>query len=197
MTSRTPYKDLHLLQLRSFCQVATQKSFAAVAKAVGISRSAVWQQVRALERRLGVTLVRCHDRQLELTPEGHKALDLLLPHVNAIDSLDRLMESQQPEFAQKITIVSNPNLFSYHLRQPLQEFIINHPACRLNLISTMWTQQIIEQLEHSRADVGVFTCDSSEPRSHRLEYQDLFDVPLQLLTGWVSRCGSSATVLPM
>ncbi len=60
------HKDLQLAELRSFCLAATQGTFAEAAEAAGISRAAVWQQVRALERRLGIVLLRRQGRTVEL-----------------------------------------------------------------------------------------------------------------------------------
>ena len=46
------YKEIQLAQLRSFCLAATEGNFTSAAKALGLSASTVWQQVRALEREL-------------------------------------------------------------------------------------------------------------------------------------------------
>ena len=46
------YKEIQLAQLRSFCLAATDGNFTSAAKALGLSASTVWQQVRALERDL-------------------------------------------------------------------------------------------------------------------------------------------------
>src|ERR1700682_4064386 len=78
------YKDIQLPQLRSFCLAATEGNFTTAAKVLGLSAPTVWQQVRALERRLHTTLLRRRGRAVELTPEGHMLLELVQPHVSGL-----------------------------------------------------------------------------------------------------------------
>src|SRR5438105_2107771 len=98
--NRHKYKDIQLPQLRGFCLAATEGNFTAAAAVLGLSVSAVWQQVRALERELGVTLLRRQGRSVELTPSGRLLLELAQPHVSGIDSLARLFEARQAELPQ-------------------------------------------------------------------------------------------------
>jgi DNA-binding transcriptional LysR family regulator len=59
-----------LRQLRTFAAVAQRRSFTRAADDLHIAQQAVSQQIKALERSLGVTLLRRTPRRVELTPEG-------------------------------------------------------------------------------------------------------------------------------
>jgi DNA-binding transcriptional LysR family regulator len=61
---------LNLRQLRAFVTVAERRSFTSAADDLHIAQQAVSQQVKALERSLGVTLLNRSSRRVELTPEG-------------------------------------------------------------------------------------------------------------------------------
>lgn len=61
---------LELRQLRTFVAVADQSSFTQAAHDLHIAQQAVSQQVKALERTLGVTLLNRSSRRVELTPAG-------------------------------------------------------------------------------------------------------------------------------
>jgi DNA-binding transcriptional LysR family regulator len=61
---------LELRHLRTFVAVAKRRSFTRAAIDLHIAQQAVSQQIRALERGLGVTLLRRTPRNVELTPEG-------------------------------------------------------------------------------------------------------------------------------
>jgi DNA-binding transcriptional LysR family regulator len=65
-----PDSGLELRQLRTFIAVAEHRSFTRAADDLHIAQQAVSQQIKALERSLGVTLLRRSSRHVELTPEG-------------------------------------------------------------------------------------------------------------------------------
>jgi LysR family transcriptional regulator, glycine cleavage system transcriptional activator len=129
------YKDIQLPQLRSFCVAATEGNFTTAAKALGISAPTVWQQVRALERRLKTTLLRRRGRAVELTPEGRVLLDLVQPHVSGLDSLEPLFVARQALLPRPLTVTAIPYLTASHLLRPVQAFCAAHPEVRLRLQS--------------------------------------------------------------
>jgi DNA-binding transcriptional LysR family regulator len=59
-----------LRQVRCFVSVAERSSFTAAADELHIAQQAVSQQIKALEKSLGVTLLRRTSRKVQLTPEG-------------------------------------------------------------------------------------------------------------------------------
>jgi|SRR5579859_3249151 len=63
--------DLELRQLRTFVAVARRRSFTRAAEDLAMAQQAVSQQIKALERSLGVMLLRRTPRSVELTPEGN------------------------------------------------------------------------------------------------------------------------------
>lgn len=73
-------EDLTLAQLRAFATVARERSYARAAEQLGYTSSAVHQQMRALERVLGIELLHRGRSPLELT---HHA-ESLLPYVDGL-----------------------------------------------------------------------------------------------------------------
>jgi DNA-binding transcriptional LysR family regulator len=65
-----PSPGFELRQLRTFAAVAQRRSFTQAADDLHIAQQAVSQQIIALERSLGVTLLRRTSRRVELTTEG-------------------------------------------------------------------------------------------------------------------------------
>src|SRR5262245_9016524 len=125
------YKEIELRQLRTFALAATEGNFSAVATALGISVTTVWEQVRALERKLGVTLLHRHGRNLELTDQGRLLLDLIQPHVSGLDSLERIFQSLAKDVPLQLHIAATQHLMARHLPGPIQEFAARHPGVRL------------------------------------------------------------------
>lgn len=174
------YKEIQLAQLRSFCLAATEGNFTAAAKALGLSASTVWQQVRSLERELKAKLLRRRGRAVELTDEGRLLLELVQPHVGGLDSLRRFFEARREGVRQELVVASGAYLFAHHLPRPVQQFRAEHPAVQVTLRIAAWSalQRVVERGE---TDVGVLACDPDVPRSPYLEYEHLFDEQLSLL----------------
>jgi DNA-binding transcriptional LysR family regulator len=175
------YKDLQVPQLRSFCLAAAEGNFTTAAERLGLSVSAVWQQVRALERQVGVTLLRRRGRLVELTNEGRLLLELLQPHLHGLDSLGRMFDAQRKGLPQQVTVAATEYLLTYNLPPSVEQFTAAYPAVRLNLRSDL-PSVVMRWVEEGEADLGIMPYDRDEPRSSMLEYQDLFEREFMLLT---------------
>jgi DNA-binding transcriptional LysR family regulator len=168
------YKEIQLAQLRSFCLAATEGNFTSAAKALGLSPSTVWQQVRALERELKAKLLRRRGRALELTDEGCLLLETVEPHVSGLDSLRRMFEARRAGIRQELVVASGAYLFANHLPKPIQQFRAAHPAIQVTLRIAAWSA-LRRVIERGETDVGVLACDPDWPRSPYLEYEPLFE----------------------
>ena len=180
MSQSQRYKEIQLAQLRSFCLAATEGNFTSAARALGLSASTVWQQVRALERELKAKLLRRRGRAVELTDDGRLLLETVQPHVSGLDSLRRLFEARREGARQELVVASGAYLFANHLPEPVRQFRAERPAVQVTLRIAAWSalQRVVERGE---TDVGVLACDPDVPRSPYLEYEHLFDERLSLL----------------
>src|SRR5262249_12272998 len=100
------------------------------------------------------------------------------------DSLERLFKARRAEAPQRLTIASAPYLFAHYLPRPIREFATRFPAVRLNL-SIQWsdaTGSVVRLLERRKADVGMLVYYRSSPPSRLLEYEDLLEQRLSLVT---------------
>ncbi|MCK9486970.1 MAG: LysR family transcriptional regulator [Dehalococcoidia bacterium] len=79
-------ENVTLVQLRSFLALARRRNFTHAAADLDYTPPAVHQQIRALERALGMNLVRRRVTPVALTEEG----EALLPHIEAL--LDQVGE---------------------------------------------------------------------------------------------------------
>lgn len=175
------YKAMQLAQLRSFCLAARERNFTVASRQLGLSASTVWEQLRALERMLGCTLLRREGRTIELTPEGQVLLDIVQPHVEAIDSLKRLFDAGRAQLAQHLVIASSQYLLRFHLPRPIQEFTSTFPKVQLN-IQLPTPQNLVSVVEQRQADIAICAFEPEEPRSDVLHYEPILELPLKLLT---------------
>jgi DNA-binding transcriptional LysR family regulator len=174
------YKDLQLAQLRGFCLAARERNFTVAARQLGLSASTVWEQLRALERTLACSLLRREGRAIELTPEGQVLLDIVQPHIDAIDSLKRLFDVGRAQLAPQLAIASSQYLLRFHLPGPIQEFTSTFPNVQLN-IQLPTSEHLVSVIEQRTADIAICAYEPDEPGSDVLSYEPILELPLQLL----------------
>lgn len=174
------YKEIQLAQLRGFCLAASEGNFTSAAKALGLSPSTVWQQVRALERELKAKLLHRRGRAVELTDEGRLLLDTVQPHVSGLDSLRHFLETQREAIHKELLVASGAYLLANHLPRPIQQFRAEHPAIQVTLRIAAWSV-LRRVVERGETDIGVLACDPNVPRSSALEYEHLFDEQFSLM----------------
>jgi DNA-binding transcriptional LysR family regulator len=178
---RTYYKGIQLEQIRSFCRVARLGSFAAAAAELDLSSPTVWRQVRALERESGAALLVRRGRAVQLTREGHIALELLEPHLSGIDSVRDLLQTQIASLPRTLTIASTSLLLNDFLTGAVRRYMEVEPAVRLSLLGEP-SDTSLRRVVANEADVGVATYLPDEPRDPQLVYEDLDRLPWLLAT---------------
>jgi DNA-binding transcriptional LysR family regulator len=121
-------------------------------------------------------------RAVTVTPEGRLLLQLAQPPVGLLDSLPQLFAARRQELPQQLSLVSTPYLFTYHLAEPIRKFVAQHPSIRLDLRTGSAGLDLARLVERGDADMGVVIHDPEEARPPNLDYEDLFQVHLTLVT---------------
>ena len=179
--ARGTFKDLELRQLRGFVLVAMHGNFSAAARDLGVSVPAVWEQVRALERALGVSLLLHRERNMELTRDGQLLLDIVRPYVHGLDSVARLFQARREELPPQFGVVANQSLLANQLPRPLCEFTKRHPDVRLRLFGDPHSSVLVRMIEMGEADLGVLSVDWGDSHARELAHERLFDLRFMLL----------------
>lgn len=133
-----------LPSLLMFAEVAKQQSFTLAAKQLGMSKSAMSQQVKRLEAHIGQQLLSRHTRGMSLTAAGEKLLtrcELLQDQVNlAFAEIDSVKEAPSGVFA--ITI---PHSLERDVAIPaLNQLCIEFPNIEPRLLVSDKSQDLIK-----------------------------------------------------
>jgi DNA-binding transcriptional LysR family regulator len=113
--------------LNAFIVVARRLSYAAAARDLGVSTSALSQSVRQLEERLGVTLLTRTSRSVALTDAGHRLLDNAGPAVDqALESL-KTVRAKRGEVTGRVRLTVPSASVSLVLADLLPRFIARYP----------------------------------------------------------------------
>lgn len=119
--------------LNAFIVVARRLSYAAAARDLGVSTSALSQAVRQLEERLGVTLLTRTSRNVALTDAGHRLLD------NAGAAIDQALESMKTVQAKRGEVTGRVRLtvpsasVSLILVELIPRFLARYPKVRVEV----------------------------------------------------------------
>jgi len=143
--------------------VVRHASFAAAARELRVSQSAVSQQVKLLEARLGVELVLRRRPRIRPTAEGRTVADAVrvgLDHV--ADALELVRRRARPGH---LVVAATTSFSSFWLMPRLPDFHAAHPEVELHLLSSD------VELESSRADFDVGVVYAHEPWQGREEHR--------------------------
>ena len=124
---------MELRQLRYFVAVARQRHFTRAAETIGVAQPALSQQIRLLERELGVQLLDRGGRRVRPTPAG----EVLLIRAERILAEVASATAELAEFAGatrgRVTVGALPSLAEHQLPTLVAAFHARHPGLELVL----------------------------------------------------------------
>ena len=144
-------KKASIAEMSAFVAIAERASFARAATQLGVSRSSLSENLRALEERLGVRLVNRTTRSVALTEAGERLLARLRP---LLDNFDAALESvnafrDSPAGHLRITV---PRPAARTIIEPiLSRFLLAHPAVTLEVA----IDSVLTDIVRDRFDAGI------------------------------------------
>jgi DNA-binding transcriptional LysR family regulator len=168
-------------RLRVLREVATRGSFSAAATALAFTQPAVSQQIAALERETGTTLIERGVRPVRLTDAGRA----LMVHAEAV--LAHLDEAQQElgEIAGlrrgRLRLASFPTAIATIVPHAVALFALRHPDVDLTVVDDH-QQGLIPRLARWELDLALIYDHEALPEPEvRLDRTHLLDDPFDLL----------------
>ena len=134
---------------RAFEASARNLSFTAAAEEIGMTQSAVSQQVKSLEMRLGVPLFERKARGLSLTDHGRR----LLPQVDAaLGTLTAATGSFLTDHPRELlTVSASTSVIEWVIAPLLPEFTSAHPDLAVRFSGSVWP----DEFNRTAADVEI------------------------------------------
>lgn len=138
-----------LTWFRAFEAAGRHLSFTAAAEEIGMTQSAVSQQVKALESRLRVALFTRHARGLSLTDDGRRLLPQVTSSLGQLAAATESYDTGSPETL--LTVASSISVLQWVISPNLHDFQTRHPDIRLRFLSAVWPDEFL----NARADVEI------------------------------------------
>ncbi|WII96124.1 LysR family transcriptional regulator [Moraxella haemolytica] len=124
----------NLRSMAIFASVARHGSFSSAAKELGITTSAVSQQIRTLETDLGVTLMHRSTRKLSLSEAGESLYHAALQMMKAAEQGKENVLQLKDEISGNLRIATSPVIASNYLIPALNSWLKTHENLALNII---------------------------------------------------------------
>jgi DNA-binding transcriptional LysR family regulator len=119
--------------IRAFTQVVASGGFAAAAREIGLSRSAVNKLVIALENELGVQLLHRSTRVVVPTETGLAFYDRCLEILASLEEAERSLTQLQKEPKGRLRVNAPMSFGTMHLSPALADFLVQYPDLQVQL----------------------------------------------------------------
>jgi len=123
----------HIERIRVFVEVARRESFAAAARALGLTRSQVTRYVSELEADVGVRLLTRTTRQVSLSAAGRLYLERTKPILADLSRAEELVRQQHDTLKGEIRLSAPLSFGVRFLPDAISQFRILYPDVKLKL----------------------------------------------------------------
>src|SRR6476469_2073134 len=176
---------LDVRRLRVLREVAHQGSFSAAGDALGYTQSAVSQQIAALERETGMTLVERSARGVRLTDAGRTLVDHADGILARLSAAEEELEAIAGLRGGRLRLASFPPAGATLVPLAIAEFSRRHPAVELSLVEAE-VEVSVPALKAGELDVALTFEYSHLPPSQQgfdpadVELVHLLDDPMYI-----------------
>ena len=140
-----PLEPALVSSLTWFAHIARNGSFTRAATEMEVTRAALSQHLKALEQRLGVRLLNRTTRDMSLTEEGRRLLDVLQPSLTAIERAVAELRESHVEPSGLIRMTSSRIAARMLIEPHMGQFLSRYPRLRLELVLDDGFSNIVAQ----------------------------------------------------
>jgi len=151
---------MELRQLRYVVAVADRLHFTRAAQALHVAQPALSQQIRRLERELGLELFTRTSRTVALTDAGEAVVARARRVLAEVDAIGQELDAMRGILRGRVELGSMQSLGPFDLPRLLADFHARHPGVDVVLREDT-TQRMLEMLGADRLDLAVATIDET------------------------------------
>ncbi len=161
---------LDVYELSIFLAAAETENFSAAARQLNLTQPAVSMQIRALEKKLDVSLFHRVGRTLTLSERGKALMPLAREMVNRAIRIEEEIESLKGEVVGHLKIGCSTSTGKYILPHLVARFRRRHPKVQISIFNHS-RDRIVTELCDGLVQLGVF---SFEPNCKDAGYRHFF-----------------------
>lgn len=137
--------------LISFIEVVNRSTMASAAHHLKMTSAAISKHILALEKELGMQLLKRSTRRIDLTQEGQLYFEHAKKILEAYQQAEAAVSYAKEEPSGTLKLVCGPQIGNLYVIPHLKEFFERYPKIRLNIEFT----QTLPDLEKEKVDVVV------------------------------------------
>lgn len=157
-----PLHAVTLRQMRAFLLTVEKSSASAAARLLGVSQSAVSQQLQELEKLLQVKLLERVGVRILPTQAGRALMAPVRQALSAVEQIEPAIAEFRSDGAGTIRLGTGATACIYFLPKPLARIRAQLPKLQV-LVVTGNTDEIVNGVENGSIDVGLITGDLIRP----------------------------------
>ena len=179
-------------QLRYVLAVARHSSFRVAADELNLASSTLSEQVRKLERQLGVTLFERTTRRVVVTPAGAEFVVRAAAIIDAEDALAAAMRVHRNPGPAEVRIAAPPQSLARRLPAILADARARYPEVSTFLVETS-TPDVIQRLAAGDVDLGLVSWPAGQP-PRELQRITLWRAPMGVVVSRSNRLAGRRTI---
>jgi LysR family hydrogen peroxide-inducible transcriptional activator len=165
---------MELQQLRYFLAVARTGTFVRAAQEENVAQPSLSQQIKKLERRLGVPLFDRLGRGVKLTQYGESLVPQARDILRRVQETEKVLESIQCAESGRLTVGVIPTVLPYSLAEPMAAFRTRYSGVDLQVREGR-TDSLLEGLREGHLDVAILALPVKQ---QEIVCSELFREPL-------------------
>jgi DNA-binding transcriptional LysR family regulator len=164
---------MDLKRMAMLVTVVERGSMRGAARVLGLTPSAVSQQIRQLEKETGVTLLRRSTRRLALTDAGQAFYEGCAAMLSAARSAHERLAALHDVVTGELSISAPIGFASAHLTAALQPLLAAYPTLSLRLVATDDQLDLLKERIDIAIAIGTEPPASSLVRRHLADWQNV------------------------
>jgi len=177
------------LAMTVFVKVVEGGSMTAAARECEMSTTMVGNHLKALEQRLGVSLLQRTTRRQNLTEFGLQYYRRCVEVLGLVNDSERMAEQAQTEPSGTLRITAPPAFGAERVSPMLSEFVQRYPQIKVEVVLSNQTMDLVEHGFDAAIRIGT-------PESSALIARPLQDYTLTICAApaYLERCGTPTSV---
>ena len=182
---------MEIRQLKYFNSIIKHNSFTEAAEDFGISQSGISQQIKSLEKELGVKLFERQNRKFIVTEAGHYLYRKTMVLLNDIEVITRDVSKIGKSSGSSFSIGYLKSHAGFELQKAINKFTQKYPNVNLN-VKSGYHDELCEEIKNDRVD--VILCDKRWASSKDFVNYRIKDVETYVVVSENSKIAKLKTV---